>query len=458
MEPILQSPDLIKRAYWLIKIRWAAVAFLFAATAVSSRIIGIQIPTARLYVVGTFVFVYNFVLYDLTKYFTWEGRTTSATKVNAAIKFQIIADLFILTTILHYSGGIENPFFMFFVFHIIISSVLLSRRESYLVGTLAIALFGALATAEAFAALPHYWLKGFTAEGLYRNLRFVYGTLGVFVLTSYSAVYMTTSIVQQLRKKQQDYEQANKLLKEKDNLKNEYVLRVTHDIRGHLAAIQSCLEVVSRGLVGALNEKQADMVDRALSRAGKCLAFVNSLLKLTRMKLYGRLDMTVFSLKRAVFNAVAFAESKAAKKSIKLDYEIEGAIDEFYGEPTLIEETITNMLLNAVKYTPDKGGVKIRLRDEPDAILLEVCDTGIGIPAEEFGRVFEEFYRASNARKVERDGTGLGLSIAKQVVERHGGTIWARNNEGGGATFGFRLPKKSGTTDAASPPNLPRRQ
>jgi len=450
MEPILQSPDLIKRAYWLIKLRWAAIAFLFAATAVSSRIIGIQLPSTRLYIVSAFVLVYNFVLYDLTNYFTWGGRTVSETTVNTMIRFQIIADLFILTTILHYSGGIENPFFLFFVFHIIISSTLLSRRESYFVSTLAVTLFAAMVTAEAFAIFPHYWLKGFTAEGLYHNLKFVYGTLCVFVLTSYAVVYMTTSISQQLGKKKRDYEQANKLLKEKDNLKNEYVLRVTHDIRGHLAAIQSCLEVVSQGLVGGLNEKQADMVDRAFSRATKCLTFVNALLKLTKMKLSGQLDMTAFSLKSAVFNAMAFVESKAAKKSIKLDYEIEGAVDELYGEPTLVEETITNILLNAVKYTPDKGDVKIRLRDDGDTVLLEVSDTGIGIPEDELGKIFAEFYRASNARKVERDGTGLGLSIAKQVVERHGGTIWVRNNEGGGATFGFRLPKKSLTTPPSS--------
>jgi signal transduction histidine kinase len=441
METLLQSTSLVKRAYWLVRLRWIAIALLAAATFVASKVLNVSLPVFALYLVAGLLVLYNFLLFDLLNYFTWGGKSASHITISRIITFQISADLFILTTILHYSGGIENPFFVYFVFHMIIASILLSTRQSYLQATLAAFLFGLLILLEYLGIISHYNLVGFVANSLYRHGLFVLGTFLILSTTLYLVVYMTTSISEQLRKQQADYERANILLKEKDHLKNEYVLRLTHDIRGHLAAIQSCLDIVIERTVGPLNEKQADLVQRACGRTAKCMAFVTALLKLTRMKLSGQLEIEYFSLKNTIFNAFASAENKAASKFIDLKYDIEPSVDEIYGESVLIEEAITNLLFNAVRYTPEKGSIKLTAKDQDDSVLIQVSDTGIGIPEGEISKIFDEFYRADNARKVERDGTGLGLSIAKQVVERHGGRIWAQNNQTAGSTFSFTLPK-----------------
>jgi signal transduction histidine kinase len=262
----------------------------------------------------------------------------------------------------------------------------------------------------------------------------------VFTVTLYLVVYMTTSISVQLRTQQSELEKANARLREQDKVKNEYVLRVTHDIKGHLAAIESCVEVVANGMLGPLNEKQKDMVERAYRRTTKCMAFVTGLLKLTRMKLSGRLDMECFSLRTCLMNSLASVQSRAQAKSITLHHEIDPAVDEVRGEAVLIEETLTNMLFNAVKYTPDGGKAAVEVRQDGSFVCVKITDTGIGIPEADLPRIFEEFYRAENARAVERDGTGLGLAFAKQVIERHGGHIWAENNPGGGSLFAFTLP------------------
>jgi signal transduction histidine kinase len=103
---------------------------------------------------------------------------------------------------------------------------------------------------------------------------------------------------------------------------------------------------------------------------------------------------------------------------------------------------LTNILLNAAKYTYEHGKIELNFKVEKEGVLIEVKDNGIGIPQADIQHIFEEFYRAENARKIEKDGTGLGLSFAKQVVERHKGRIWASNNaEGGGSTFNIWLPK-----------------
>jgi signal transduction histidine kinase len=127
-------------------------------------------------------------------------------------------------------------------------------------------------------------------------------------------------------------------------------------------------------------------------------------------------------------------------RSIVLHHQIDPAVDLIDGEAVLIEETITNVLLNAVKYTPAGGRVGIEVKRDGGFVQVRITDTGIGIPQADLPHVFEEFYRADNARVAERDGTGLGLAFARQGVERHGGRIWPESNPTGGSTFIFTLP------------------
>jgi signal transduction histidine kinase len=443
MENLLKSTSLVQRAYWLIRLRWVAIATLAVATFVARRFMSVSLPADALYTISAVLLVYNFILYDLLRYWTWGGKEPSSARIGGILTFQICADLFILATILHFSGGIENPFSFFFVFHMIIASILRSKWQSYLQATLAVFLFGGLVVLEAVGWVPHYHLAGFAARNGYNSWTYVFGFLFVFTTTLYLVVYMTTSICEQLRRQQESYEEANALLQEKDQLKNEYVLRLTHDIKGHLAAVQSCLDIVFGEMVGPLNDRQKDLIERSYRRTAKCMAFITALLKLTRMKLTGRLEVERFSLRNCIFNALASVQNRAQRKQVSLTHQIESPVDEILGEAVLIEETLTNILFNAVKYTPKGGKVNMQVSEDADFIRVTVTDTGIGIPENDLARIFEEFYRAENARAAERDGTGLGLAFAKQVVERHGGQIWARTNPEGGSSFIFTLPKES---------------
>jgi signal transduction histidine kinase len=107
---------------------------------------------------------------------------------------------------------------------------------------------------------------------------------------------------------------------------------------------------------------------------------------------------------------------------------------------------ITNLLFNAVKYTPDNKTVHLKARGYDDHVQIDISDTGIGIPANELEHVFDEFFRATNAKKSEKDGTGLGLSIVKQIVDQHRGKISVESIEGQGTTFTIVLPLDGSTT------------
>jgi signal transduction histidine kinase len=403
---------------------------------------GISLPTQQLYLLTGILFAYNAVLYLLLRYWISMAADTAGTKVGQVITLQISADLFILSTIIHYSGGIENPFAFFFVFHMIIASILRSRLQSYVQATLAVLLFGGFTLLESTGTIVHYSLEGFVGHNLYGDRTFVLGYLFVFAVTLYLVVYMTTSIVEQLRSQQDELERANKRLEEKDKINHKYVLRVTHDIKGHLAAIEGCLHPVFEQMIGPLNEKQRDLTGRAYRRTSKCMNFVTALLKVTHMKLTGTLDISDFSLRTCIGNALAAVHNPAEEKGITVSCHFDIHDDHVNGEPVLIEETMTNLLFNAVKYTPAGGTVKIDISEQEGDFLIEVSDTGIGIPSEAADHIFEEFYRAPNARETEREGTGLGLSFAKQVIERHGGRIWAKNRAQGGCIVGFTLPRE----------------
>jgi len=230
-------------------------------------------------------------------------------------------------------------------------------------------------------------------------------------------------------------------LKEKDRLKSEYVVRVSHDIKEHLAAIQGCLEPVAGGITGELNFRQMDLVQRAVQRTVKLTFFVKALLEITRIKLSQELKTEYFSFKDLLAEAISYVSLKSKDKNIAVKSEVDNSIDNICGSREYIQETIVNILANAVKYTPCNGNIDITVYDKGNTIVIKVQDTGIGIPKHEQPRIFDEFYRASNAKEVERDGTGLGLSIAKQVVGMHKGKIWVESEEGKGSTFIIELPK-----------------
>ena len=244
----------------------------------------------------------------------------------------------------------------------------------------------------------------------------------------------------ELTKQEKALREANAQLKEKDRIKDEYVSRVTHDIKGHLATIQSCLFVVAIGAEKVLQEKQADFLNRAQKRTEQLTSFVKELLNLTLMRLSGRMDMEAFSLKDSITNSLAAIARKAEDKSISVTSNIDESIGQIEGNEFSINEMLTNLLFNAVKYTPQNKTIHLEAKCCDGQIQIDVSDTGIGVPADDLPHLFDEFFRAGNAKKTEKDGTGLGLSIVKQIVDRHGGQISASSTEGEGTTFTIILP------------------
>ena len=357
-------------------------------------------------------------------------------EVKWVIDFQISTDLVILTLLLHSSGGPENPLVFFFIFHMIIASVLLSVWESYLQATLAVLLFGLLLLSESTGLVSHHCLKGFIKHCRYEEGAYLGAMFVAFAITIYLVVYMASYVAVRLKRAEEAQKTANERLREKDRIKDEYVAHLTHDIKGHLAAIQSCLSVA---VTDSLSPPAAEFVHRAYGRTQKLTGFVRMLLRLTRLKLDGRLEMEAFSVPEAVREATEAVRPTMEQKSLRLECSLipEATAS---GHAGSFKEAIANLLLNAIRYTPEHGTVSVRVDVQAESVVVEITDTGIGIPQDEQPHIFEEFYRASNARQMEHEGDGLGLSLVKRVVDLHGGTINFCSQPGCGTTFHIMLP------------------
>jgi signal transduction histidine kinase len=145
--------------------------------------------------------------------------------------------------------------------------------------------------------------------------------------------------------------------------------------------------------------------------------------------------------------AVEKLRPEAERKRIDLALSVTTDISPLAVDPTRIAQLLGNLLSNAVKFTPDGGKVEVRLGTEGDQAVLEVADSGIGIPAADRERIFDRFFRTALATQQAIQGTGLGLAITKAIVEAHNGTIAVDSDEGRGSTFTVRLPLQP-----ASPP------
>ncbi|MBW8017825.1 MAG: hypothetical protein FVQ82_16755 [Planctomycetes bacterium] len=442
MEPVPQHVRLARRAFWLVRLRWIAIAGVIMVVFLADWLMEISLAVIPLYSIAALIAVYNLTVLVLLNRFTDNNHEFPKPVVKKILNLQMSADLIFLTLLLHFSGGIENPFVVYFVFHMILASILLSPAESYLQATLGTALLTLMTVLECKGITGHYHLEGFVPADIHTECFYLFSKVGVLSSAFYLVVFMTSSISVRSRDQEEGYRLANIELESKDRVKDEYVARVTHDIKGHLAAIQSCLGVVSAGMTGPLNEKQQEFVGRAESRTKKLNNFVRSLLKLTKNRLNNQIDVHPFDILQAIDKAYAAVQVRADDKSITLSKTCKEPLWGIIGNATSIEELITNLMLNALKYTPQGGRVDLKAENSGEFLKIKISDSGIGIPPDEIGHIFEEFYRASNARKTEKDGTGLGLAIAKQIVERHGGQISAISAQNEGTTLTFTLAKK----------------
>ncbi len=226
-------------------------------------------------------------------------------------------------------------------------------------------------------------------------------------------------------------------LKMLDRLKSDFIHTISHDLRSPLTAIMGYVELLDR--VGPLNEQQKQFVKHVQNSAQNITTLVNDLLDLGRIEAGFDARKDEVSLEQILQFTADNLGRQIIDKKLDFRVQVEPDIPILRGNPIRLRQMVDNLLVNAVKYTPEGGKVNIHLRREDSQVIFEVADTGVGIPPTDQPHIFEKFYRASNVPKGTQ-GTGLGLAIVRSIVENHQGRIWVESNEGRGTKFVVVLP------------------
>ena len=238
-------------------------------------------------------------------------------------------------------------------------------------------------------------------------------------------------------------------LKRNDNLRRELVANVSHDLRTPLANIQGYLETVLMREDQIDPEERRRFLDIIYHNATMLGRLIDELFELSKLDArQTQPDLEPFSLPELAQDVVMDFRPQADKAQVQLETDFAPDLPFAQADIGMIERVLTNLLENALQYTPGGGRITLRLAPDADGLQVEVADTGQGIPPQDLAHIFDRFYRVDKGRSATSGGTGLGLAIAQKIIQTHGGIIAVESELDQGTTFSFTLPCHSPQTTA----------
>jgi PAS domain S-box-containing protein len=230
-------------------------------------------------------------------------------------------------------------------------------------------------------------------------------------------------------------------LKELDQLKSDFVSLVCHEVRSPMNSLMMQIQVLLDGLAGELSVKQREILTRATAKMGGLTDMVSELLDLSRIE-SGLItsEKEQLDFEALLREQVEFHSPGAAEQGSTIDLQTGGALPRVFANKRGMEEVLTNLITNAIKYSPKGSMIIVSSQVENEYLRTSVSDNGYGIPKEDLERVFDRFYRVKDENTRMQQGTGLGLSLVKSIVESHHGIVRIDSTIGEGSTFTVLIP------------------
>ena len=438
--------DLNEVASWYILLRWIACTGVFVTLVLAHVFLLPQRSFSLLYVLNAFLGLAN--LGYLLYFATVKERNLSRKELGTFLHVQVCGDYVLLLLFIYLTGFLENPFAYFFVFHIMLTSFLFPDRKVYAYSGTLVAVFCVIAAAQVWRLLPYYPL------GLLENTQAYYDTIAIRLAglssTLVIVAYLITSIKNRIEERGRGVEIELNRYKDLDKVKSNFILQVTHEIRGPVAALKGYHEMMLKGITGSISERTEEALHRADVRTQNLLNIIDEMIDYAHM--VSTEDVTFegseIDLRGAIAKSTELFAPQAAQRSITLTYSCPAGVT-LLANVDLLDIILSNLLTNAIKYSDDGTAVSVTATQEDGMAHIQVKDQGIGIESDAMNMIFEEFYRSRRAREMERDGTGLGLSIVKKVVEFLNGRIAVYSEPMRGSNFHVFLPlqRKKETAD-----------
>ncbi|GEM_PF-2959809 len=246
----------------------------------------------------------------------------------------------------------------------------------------------------------------------------------------------------------------NRRLQELDRLKSDFLSVVSHELRTPLTIMKEFTFIILDEIPGKLTADQKGYIEIIANNIDRLSRLISDLLDISKMEAKKeKLNKTFVNIINLAETVILGMKTQADKKNIELKTEFRVPALDVYVDQDKITQVFTNLIGNAVKFTPENGVITLAIADKDKEVECRLSDTGIGIAAEDLSKVFSKFQQFNRTEGPGPKGTGLGLAISKQLVELHSGKIWVDSEPGKGTKFTFILPKQLPEPSAEKGPN-----
>ncbi len=413
------------RNNWFIQLRYAAVMMLLIMFLVVHYIFKFEFYSIQRYWfagISSSIIIYN------TFFFIIRKRIGCVPGKFNALHFsllQMILDLIALTLLVYFTGSIETPLYMLFIFHMIIGSLILPRHVILTISGIVIVVFSTIVMLEHWGIIYHFHISILYPFENVHNVKFIISSLSIFIFTILTTVAITSRIAQRLYKREQQLKETLEELNKAEEAKQNYIMAVVHEIKSPIVAAQSLIELVTNGYVGEISAKVKDKLSRTRVRTDEALNLINNILRISKLKLHGEINFDKTDLVDLINIVIEQKTEMLANKNIQIKInDLRETKNTIYSDPVMLELVFSNIIGNAVKYSNDNQLVEIDISEENNNIKIDISDMGIGIPENEIHKIFQQFYRATNIPNKNVEGSGLGLALVKEIVERLNGFIY----------------------------------
>jgi signal transduction histidine kinase len=366
--------------------------------------------------------------------------------------FRVLGLAWITLTVSHIafmiyaSEGIVSPYYIGIVLVIMGSCLLVpwSFRDCLHVCALSLGIYG-------LSCWAHYMVVGVGNQPNWAGLAINNG----FFMLLFTAICLTSSYVAEgirfrefqlrydLDLKKKELETSYSKLSELDRAKSQFFANISHELRTPLTLIVSPLDQLRSNPGSKLSPRETEVLDMMFANAMKLLALINDLLDLVKLEAH-QVALKVERVDVGGLLAALVGSMQTAAQRAELDLAIEIPQNKSFviaGDKDKVEKIFTNLIFNAIKFTPAGGKVRVLLNETADGVSVDVQDTGIGIDEDKLAAVFTRFWQADGSPTRARQGTGIGLALVKELVELHKGSVSLRSQKGIGSTFSVTLPR-----------------
>lgn len=445
-----------QRLLWMVRLRWLAGMGILLTVILADRITDVRYYKFPLYMIVVFILLYNL---GLEYWLGRMGRTQARDRLLFFANLQIGLDFVVLLLLVTFAGGVQNLFVFYVIFHIVIGSILLPRRNMMIVTVMICLLCTGLFWADYLGYIPdQYRLHGFLPDTAHHSRTFVFGLSYIFVTTVAVTAYMAITISKNLRDAERrlltmtreiehrrlSCEEQKQEIQEQAEDKSEFINMATLQLKAPISEIHAIVSDLLAGdhdRVSPSTREKLEMV----ARDGEILHdLVEDMQEMDRLRdLEGAMPREEVDLGAVARASVARMSDLAREKDVNLKAEVSVELPLIHGDAGAWRQVFDNLIENAILYSKPGREVEFRLeRDwQGEWIKALVKDCGVGMKQEELAKIFDPFYRSPAARSTG-PGTGMGLSIVKKVVELHGGSVDVISRPGQGSTFRLSVPVK----------------